>query len=149
MAASGTNVTASLRWIEKKSFVARTGTGHSLVIDLPLSWGGENAGPYNAELVLIALGGCAGMDVANILAKQRIAYDRIDIHVAAHLADARPARLESYDLTFAVHGTGVPPSAVDAAIALSMEKYCVIAHSLAEPVTCHATLNGEPTDRYP
>ncbi len=41
--------------------------GHKLVVDaLPVS-GGDNLGPAPKALMLVALGGCTGMDVASII----------------------------------------------------------------------------------
>jgi putative redox protein len=136
-----TDVVASLRWITGKEFVARTGTGHSLVIDVPPNWGGSNAGPFNAELILIALGGCAGMDVVALLGKKRCTWDRLEISLESTLADERPTSLRDYVLTFRAWGSGLTKQDLEDAVALSLEKYCVVAHSLNGRIRRAVVLN--------
>jgi putative redox protein len=138
-----TNVLASLRWITGKEFVAKTGTGHSLVIDVPPHWGGTNSGPFNAELIAIALGGCAGMDVVAILGKRRCAWDRLEFSIESAVADERPTSLREFVLTCRAWGTGLTRQDVEAALALSLEKYCIVAHSLNGQVRTNVVLNGE------
>jgi putative redox protein len=138
-----TNVVASLRWISGKEFVARTGTGHSLVIDVPSHWGGTNAGPFNAELILVALGGCAGMDVVTILEKKRCTWDRLEFSIEAPLADERPTSLREYVVTCRAWGQGIARHDLESALSLSLEKYCVVAHSLNGRVRSVVVLNDE------
>ena len=138
-----TNVLASLRWITGKEFVAKTGTGHSLVIDVPPHWGGTNSGPFNAELIAIALGGCAGMDVVAILGKRRCVWDRIEFSIESALADERPTSLREFVLTCRAWGTGLTKQDIETALALSLEKYCVVAHSLNGRVRTAVVLNDQ------
>jgi putative redox protein len=143
-----TDVVTSLRWITGKQFVATTGTGHSIVIDVPSSWGGTNAGPFNAELILAALGGCAGMDVVNILGKKRCVWERLEMSLVTTLSDDRPTSLRDYVLTCRVWGRALTMGDLEDALSLSLDKYCVISHSLNGRIRCVAFLNDAPSIQY-
>ena len=51
------------------TFVGKGKTNHWVVMDGQSELGGSEAGARPMELVLVALGGCTGMDVVSILRK--------------------------------------------------------------------------------
>ena len=60
-----------VKWIDGMRFVASDDQGHSIIMDVSKEHGGEDTGFSPMQLLLVALGGCTGMDVVNILQKQR------------------------------------------------------------------------------
>jgi putative redox protein len=60
-----------VKWIGGLQFVGTDSAGHSFVMDASTESGGEGSGLSPMQLLLIALGGCTGMDVVHILRKQR------------------------------------------------------------------------------
>jgi hypothetical protein len=58
-------ITARATWKEKQQFTGIAGSGHEIMVD-----GDSHAGSSPTELVLIALCGCTGYDVASILRKK-------------------------------------------------------------------------------
>jgi uncharacterized OsmC-like protein len=66
---------ATLTWKGHRRFDAEVG-GHRLVIDSNPD--GPAAGPTPMQLVLPAIGGCSGIDVAAILEKKRVAVTATD-----------------------------------------------------------------------
>jgi uncharacterized OsmC-like protein len=58
-----------IKWVEGRTFVAESGSGHALVLDGPTERGGRNLGPSPMELVLLGTGGCTAFDVLDILKK--------------------------------------------------------------------------------
>jgi putative redox protein len=116
-------VEARLVWKEGLQFEARTPSGHTLLLD---SAQGRGAGPSPMELVLVALGGCTGMDVISILQKQRQPVTGLEVVVQAERAEEHPKVYTGYEVTFIVHGKGVDPKAVERAVNLSAEKYCSV-----------------------
>jgi putative redox protein len=137
------DIVTTLQWIAGKRFVATTGSDHSVVIDVPQEWGGTNTAPFNAELVLAALGGCAGMDVVSILGKKRCVWDRLQMSTEAKLSDDRPTGLRDYVLTCRVWGSRVTKQDLEEALTLSLDKYCIVAHSLKGEIRRVAFLNDE------
>ena len=73
-------------------FVAETDSGGRVPIDGSPAIGGQGLGARPMELLLSALGGCAGIDVVGILAKQRQPVDDL---VVRWRATARPASRRS------------------------------------------------------
>lgn len=113
-------------------FTARTGSGHDLVID-----GAEgDAGPRPAELVAVAIAGCAAMDVISILRKKRQEIGRYEVKARAAQRDgAHPAVFVRIDIIHVVDGPSIDVEAVRRAIELSATRYCSVGGTLATGVT--------------
>ncbi|HUH12201.1 MAG TPA: OsmC family protein, partial [Longimicrobiales bacterium] len=97
------------------------------------------------ELLLCALGGCSGMDVASILTKMRLAFDDIQVDVEGELSAQEPRRLERAHMRYRIWGAALTPEAVERAVLLSHETYCTIANTLrpATRITFEWALNPE------
>ncbi len=108
------------------AFEAETGSGRRLRID-NLEGG---TGPTPVELVLVALGGCTGMDVASILRKKRQDVRRYEVIVSGEQREEHPRRYVRITVLHRVHGRDVSPAAVQEAITLSETKYCTVHASL-------------------
>jgi putative redox protein len=67
-------------------FVARTGSGHSIVLDD----GRGDTGPRPAELIPVALAACTGMDVISILRKKRQQVTRYEVRADGVQEDGHP-----------------------------------------------------------
>ncbi len=115
---------AEISWQGAVQFQARSGTGHSVVLDGPEDAGGRNAGPRPMELLLMGLGGCASYDVVTILQKSRQNIVDCTTRIDAERADAVPAVFTRIHLEFIVTGHAVKDALVKRAVALSAEKYC-------------------------
>ena len=108
-------------------FVARTGSGHGIVMD---DRDGDK-GPRPTELVLAGLGGCTAMDVLSILRKKQQDVSRLEVHVGAAQRAAYPQIFSDIDLLVEVEGPGVSVAAVCHAIELAARKYCSVGAMLA------------------
>ncbi|MCI0531905.1 MAG: OsmC family protein [candidate division Zixibacteria bacterium] len=121
-------------------FIGKADSNHWVTMDGAPEFRGYKAGTSPAELVLIGLGGCTGMDVASILQKRRIKYDRFEIKLKADRAVEHPKLFTNFELEYLIYGHGISQSAVEEAINLSQEKYCSVSATLkkAAPVkwTC-------------
>lgn len=108
--------------------------------------GNSKMAPSPVESLLGALGSCAASDVVDILTKQRTAPRRLEVDVMATRRAEFPRRVMTVELTFTIEGGGLERPQVERAIALSIEKYCTVAASLAGdiPLTSILVLNGEP-----
>jgi putative redox protein len=110
-------------------FVAETDSGGQVPIDGSAAVGGQGLGARPMELLLSALGGCAGIDVVGILAKQRQPVEDLVITVDGERAPGEPSLFTRIHVHFAVTGPG-DERAVERAVELSMEKYCSVARVL-------------------
>ena len=108
-------------------FVARTASGHGVVMDDSTG----NTGARPTELVLAGLGGCTAMDVMNVLRKKRQEPTRLDVRVAATQRSAYPQIFTDIDVLVEVEGPRVSVAAVRQAMELAARKYCQVSAMLA------------------
>ena len=106
------------------NFSATSGTGHTIQLDGPPEFGGENLGPRPMETLLMGMGGCASFDVVHILRKRRLSVDSCVAEITAERADTEPKVFVTIHLHFKVSGEGLTEKAVAKAVELSAEKYC-------------------------
>ena len=59
-----------ITWQGNVSFLAESGSGHSVLMDGAPEAGGQNLGPRPMEMLLMGLGGCTTFDVVLILKKK-------------------------------------------------------------------------------
>jgi putative redox protein len=117
----------SARWTgEKLNYVGVSSNG----TEVPM--GGDNASP--SELLLMGAAGCMGMDIISVLQKKRQAVESIDVQVTGHQPDDYPKPFQIVELNFTVKGDNVDPKAVERAVALSRDKYCIVGQTLQTPV---------------
>ncbi|MFN7065012.1 MAG: OsmC family protein [Aquificaceae bacterium] len=102
---------------KEHTYLAQTSYGELLV-------GEEGHRPM--ELLLIALAGCSGVDVSNILKKKRQEVRDIQIEVKGLRKENHPRVYEKIYLLYKVYGKGVDEKAVGSALRLSLEKYCSV-----------------------
>ncbi|HET6470008.1 MAG TPA: OsmC family protein [Geminicoccaceae bacterium] len=113
-----------IKWVEGRTFVAESGSGHGLVIDGAVEHGGRNLGPSPMELVLLGTGGCTAFDVVTILKKGRHDVTDCTLELDAERAEQDPKVFTRIVMRFKVTGRGLQRAAVERAVALSAEKYC-------------------------
>lgn len=121
---------AKVKWTGGLQFVGQSGTGHAIVMDGHPEHGGENTGMRPMELLLVALGGCSGMDIASILAKKRQDVRGIEINVQGKQAEDYPKRFTEIEIECIIKGKNLSEEAVKRAVELSMEKYCSVKATL-------------------
>jgi putative redox protein len=110
-------------------FIAETGSGHVLMMDgAPDSSkpenGGQNLAPRPMETVLAGTGGCTAYDVVLILKRGRHDIRGCSVKLTSERAETDPRVFTKINMHFTVQGKGIPPQAVERAIAMSHEKYC-------------------------
>src|SRR5690554_918675 len=121
---------ARVQWLSDLTFVATSGSGHQVVMD-------GNNGKHAAspmEMVLMAAGSCASVDVVSILQKARQNVRGCEVKLTAERADATPAVFTKMNLHFVVTGEGVSETHVERAVSLSADKYCSVSIMLGHSV---------------
>jgi len=121
----------TVRWGQNASFIAETGSGHTITMDGPEDHGGENKGARPMEMLLVGLGGCSSFDVMTILKRSRQEMTDCVCEIEAERADAIPALFTKIHLHFKVSGVDLKESIVKRAVNMSAEKYCSASIMLA------------------
>ena len=130
-------------------FLAETGSGHTLMMDgapdadKPAN-GGMNLAPRPMETLLAGAGGCTAYDVVLILKRGRHDVRSCSCKLTAERAPGDPKVFTAIHMHFSVSGQGIPPAAVERAIAMSHDKYCSATIMLGK--TAAITTSFELTD---
>ncbi len=121
-------------------FIAETGSGHVLMMDgapdnsKPEN-GGQNLAPRPMETVLAGTGGCTAYDVVLILKRGRHDIRGCSVKLTSERAETDPKVFTKINMHFTVQGKGIPPQAIERAIAMSHEKYCSASIMLGKTAT--------------
>lgn len=98
--------------------------GHSLTVDAPAEVGGKDSGPRPKVLMLVALGGCTGMDVVSLLKKMRVDVEEFSMRIAGNLTEEHPKHFDEMKLIYEFKGKDLNKEKIEKAIKMSMETYC-------------------------
>ncbi len=123
-------VQVSAHWTgEDLEFIGNDTRGN----EIPMG-GKTSSSPSASQLMLIGLAGCTGIDVVSILQKKRQQISDVEVMVIGHQPDDYPKPYHKIQLHFIVKGQNLDPQAVERAIKLSHDKYCVVGQTLQMPV---------------
>ncbi|BBD76877.1 MULTISPECIES: OsmC family protein [Hydrogenophilus] len=114
----------TVRWVTAKTFLAETGSGHTVVMDGAPEAGGRNLAPRPMELLLAGAGGCTAFDVVAILEKGRQPVTGCTVTLSAERAEKDPKVFTRIRFHYLVKGRNLDPNKVKRAVELSAEKYC-------------------------
>ena len=126
---------ARVKWVEERTFVGESGTGHKVVLGTAHGAEGKTPGPSPMELVLIGTGGCSAYDVVHILEKGREAIEDCVVELDADRAETDPKVFTRIHMHFIVKGRALSHDKVKRAINLSIEKYCSASAMMAKTAT--------------
>jgi putative redox protein len=129
--------TATLTWTHDLQFDARSGQA-ALTID---SRG--VAGPSPVEALAIAVAGCMGIDVVDIVSKGRHPLEALSVTLSAERAAEPPRRFVKVALHFTVKGK-VPSAALERALQLSRDKYCSVWQTVRQDIPLATTYEVHP-----
>ena len=123
---------AKVTLVSGMQFVGSADSGHAVVMDGPATSGGNNTGSRPMELLLMAFGGCSGMDVISILRKKGQAVSRFELNVNGEMAQDHPHVYTALDIEYVVTGRNISEEAVKRAVELSLGKYCSVGATLGK-----------------
>ena len=121
---------AAVRWVREMQFTGTGEAGTSITMDARPEHGGVGAGPSPMETVLLALGGCTGMDVISVLQKMRAPLDGLEIRISADRAEEHPRVFTHIAMEYVFSGANLRPEQVTRAIELSQTRYCSVSAML-------------------
>jgi putative redox protein len=113
-----------VRWVSDMTFLAETGSGHTVTMDGAPEAGGRNLAPRPMEMVLAGTGGCTAFDVVMILKRGRHDVRDCEVKLSADRAETEPKIFTRIHFTFTVTGRNLRHDVVERAVKLSAEKYC-------------------------
>jgi putative redox protein len=121
MIAAQVELTQALK--QQRQFVARTGSGHNLILDDAAG----GTGPKPIEMVAVGLAGCTAFDVITVLRqKYHQMVTGYQVRVEADQAERPPQVFTTVRIHHVVTGIGIDEAALVEAIRLSEEKYCSV-----------------------
>ena len=130
--------TVKVNWSGDMSFDAEV-NGFNIKLDAAEAVGGKNKGPRPKPFLLVALGGCTGMDVVSILKKMRVEFEAFDMEITGELTDEHPKYYHTMNLKYIFRGKDLPMAKLEKAVNLSQERYCGVSAMLGKV----ATINTE------
>ena len=142
-----TTTKATIHFAENDFFVGITPSGHAQTIETDSQ---RHSAATPMELLLLALGGCTGVDVISILRKKRQQISDYRIEVSGERREEHPRSFTRLFVKHIVSGRAVSKEAVERAIELSDQKYCSVAATLrgtAEIITSYEII--EDTTSFP
>lgn len=123
----------------KFNFEAANESGFTVELDAKPAIGGEGKGFRPMEMLLIGLGGCSGIDMVNILTKQKEVIEDIKIKITAtRKEEEMPAIFDVIDIHFELFGN-LSTQKVERALNLTFEKYCSVSNILSRSATINFT----------
>ena len=124
---------ATVEWTGDMNFQGKTETGAKVQMGLSPEPGKTADSATPMDLVLLGLGGCQAMDVAWILDKKKIVFQKLWVELEAEKVDDFPKVFSKIHMKFIVVGD-VPEKALEQAATLSHEKYCSVGAMLGKSV---------------
>jgi putative redox protein len=134
------NQSVSMNWLNDMAFETNL-NGHKIIVDASEEGGGQNLGPRPKILMLVALGGCTGMDVVSILKKMRVEYSSLEILVEGDTADEHPKKFLKMKVNYNFTGKDLPLDKIQKAVDLSREKYCGVYASYKDSIEISHIIN--------
>jgi putative redox protein len=110
---------------------------HIILLDAEESVGGHEHGPRPKPLMLVALGGCTGMDVISILKKMKVQPTFFSVHVEGELTEEHPKVYHTITIIYTFRGKDLELEKLEKAVLLSQEKYCGVTAMLEKASKIH------------
>jgi len=126
------NAKVTLVDVSGMQFVGTADSGHAVVMDSTQNVGGNDTGSRPMELLMMAFGGCSGMDVISILRKKKQDVRKFEINVKGEKAETDPHYYTDLHIEYVVAGKDISEDAVKRAVELSLEKYCSVGATLGK-----------------
>jgi putative redox protein len=133
----------TVTWVEKQQYVGVDSSKHGVVMS---AQNDENkTGTKPSDMLLLALGGCAGVDLIEILLKQRQKVIGMQMRISGEQNADPPWAFNKIHMEVVVRGAGLSAAAVERAVDLAVNKYCSVAATVraTAPITTSIRLVEE------
>ncbi len=125
-------------------FLATNEAGNEVHLDVAPEEGGAGQGTGPMQILIMALGGCSGIDIVSIVKKGRQDLQGFDVEIDYERAqDETPALFTRIHAHYILTGN-LDPNKVRRAVDLSMNKYCSVAKIIEKTaqITASFSVNG-------
>lgn len=112
------------KWLGKMQFESTNPSGDVMTIDAGPENGGEGKGLRPKALMLSALAGCTGLDVASLIEKMKLEVSDFTIETEGELTEEHPKTYHTVRVDYHFYGSNLDPKKLERAVNLSVEKYC-------------------------
>lgn len=120
------------RWVENMQFESINPSGDVIRIDAAKHNGGDSMGSRPKALMLSALAGCSGLDVAHLIKKMRLEVDNFKIETEGVLSNTEPETYTEVLLDYHFYGENLDEAKLERAVNLSVENYCGVMNMFKE-----------------
>ena len=124
---------ANVRWAGKMTFIGRAGTNHLVPMDTDPDFGGDSSATKPLELLLIALGGCTGMDIVPLLKKMRQDVTAVELNITAERSQEHPKAYTKIDMEYVVTGRALEEEKVKPLLGIPEDKKVICLLPLGVP----------------
>lgn len=128
-----------VHWQDGLYFKGVSTSGHSVQLE---GSSGNDRGFLPSEMLLVALGGCTGMDIVSLLRKFTTEPTSFEVELDGEKNTDHPKSFHSITAIYHVAGDITPEQALKA-VSSSYKKYSVVANSLQAKVHYRIILNGK------
>jgi putative redox protein len=118
--------------VEGMTFKGVSGSGHAVLMDAEPGVGGQERGPRPMETILLAYGGCTGMDVISILRKMRQDVTGYEVRLVGERTEQQPTVFTDITVEHVVRGRNLNVDNVRRAVELSVTRYCPVSAMLGK-----------------
>jgi len=115
-----------------------------VVMDAAKEVKGLGEAPTPKQMVLHGLAGCTGMDVATILSKRKVGYDRFTIEVEAEQTAHHPRVFREIHLTYRFVANPEDRPKIERAVELSRDNFCGVSAMLEKTASIITTVEITP-----
>jgi putative redox protein len=115
----------TVTWKEDLAFDVEL-DGHHFMVDADKQFGGKDRGPKPKPLLLSAVAGCTGMDVASLLTKMKMPFDSFALEVEGELAEDHPKVYTDIVVRYIFTGSQLDRDKIEKSVKLSLDKYCAV-----------------------
>lgn len=111
-------------WLGGMKFESTNPSGNNLFIEATPENGEQAEGYRPKALMLSALAGCSGLDVASLIKKMKLNVADFKIEIEANLTEEDPKYYDKVGIHFHFFGNNLNEKKLQRAVDLSTEKYC-------------------------
>ncbi|WNH08747.1 OsmC family protein [Thalassobellus suaedae] len=117
-------VQITTKWLGDMKFESTNPSGNNLTIQATPENGEQAEGLRPKALMLSALAGCSGLDVASLIKKMKLKVEDFKIDIDANLTEEHPKHYDKVTMSFHFYGNDLNEKKLQKAVDLSVEKYC-------------------------
>ncbi|MDI9644313.1 MAG: OsmC family protein [Candidatus Verstraetearchaeota archaeon] len=122
---------ATVRWLGGMKFEGNDSLGHRTLMEAHQKYGGLGDGTTPMDLFLIALGGCAGIDIVTMLGARGQQPESLEMAIDGERREEYPKFFSKISIRFTIKGD-LDDNVVERVVRLTMTKVCPIAAMLSK-----------------